>query len=731
MIFQLPFVIGFFNHPAMLAWLAAAAAPLVIHLLNRRKHREMPWAAMQYLLAAIRKSSRRIRIEQWLLLAIRTLLVVLLVLAMAEPVLEQTGLNLVAGQRTHKVLAIDGSYSMAYKAADQTRFERAKELAAKIVEESRQGDGFTLVLMATPPQVLVGTPALEPHEFLQEIEQLKLVHEGADLPATLVKIEEILAAARREHTRLAREEVYFLTDLGRTTWAPELRGADAVSEFRRRSQKLASSATVVVADLGQQGAENVAIVSAGAAEPYVTAARDVTLEAEVHNFGRQERPRYGVELYVDGRRAGETQVDLEPESSSTAGFTYRFDAPGEHQVEVRLAPDQLDVDNHRWLPLPGGRQLRVLCVNGRPAGGAVQGATDYLVVARSPRGPTDDRAAVRPEVVPDSALLELDLEPYDAVFLCNVGQFTPNEARVLQSYVKNGGGLVCFLGEQVKVENYNRQLSPDGLGVLPVRLGDVVEADPPAFFNPLGYEHPLTAPFRGRDRAGLLTTPVRRYFKLTAAEDSSAKTALEFANGDPAIVEQQYGRGRSIVVATSADRSWTPMPLGPSYVPIVQELLAEAVRGRIQQRNLRVGQPLGEVVRSAAVDLPVTIETPAGETQSARASAQGNETRWAYDDVDQSGFYRAEIGPPIAKSELFALNVDTAESNLAKLDLDELKSDIWPGVPFETFDGQSPVDAASTPTVRRDSLHQWILWAVLGLLLTEVGVACAVGRRSL
>ncbi|HVX63663.1 MAG TPA: BatA domain-containing protein [Pirellulales bacterium] len=728
---QLPALFAVFNHPVMLAWLAAAAAPLVIHLLNRRKHREMPWAAMQYLMAAIRKSSRRVRIEQWLLLAIRTLLVVLLVLAMAEPVLEQTGLTLVAGQRTHKVLVIDGSYSMAYKAADQTRFQRAKELAARIVEDSRQGDGFTLVLMAEPPRVLVGTPALEPHEFLQEIDQLQLVDEGADLSATLIKVEEILAAARREQTRLAREEIYFLTDLGRTTWAPELRGSEAVSEFRRRSQKLASSATVVVADLGQSGAENTAIVSCRAVEPYVTAAREATLEAEIRNFGRQERPGYGVELYVDGRRAGETQVDLQPEGTGAASFNYRFDAPGEHQIEFRLAGDQLDIDDHRWLSLPVVRQLRVLCVDGRPGGGAFEGAADYLLVALSPRGPTDDRSAVRPEVVPESALLELDLEPYDAVFLCNVGQFTPNEARVLESYVKHGGGLVCFLGDQVRAESYNRQLSPDGVGVLPVRLGETVEPKSPAFLDPLDYEHPLTAPFRGRESAGLLKTPVRRYIKLQLPEDSPAKTAIKFTGGDPAVVEQKTGRGRSIIVATSADRSWTAMPLGPGYLPIVQELLAEAVRGRIEQRNQRVGQPLGEVVRSVAVELPVTIQPPEGDPQTVRIVTDGRDSRWSYTDVGQSGFYRAEIGPPISKSELFALNVDTAESDLAKLDLDELRNDVWPGVPFETFDGQNPVDAPTAPIVRRDSLHQWILWAVFGLLLAEVGVACAFGRRSL
>ena len=53
--------------------------PILIHLLNRRKFREMRWAAMRFLLAAIRKNQRRIRIEQWLLLAIRTLLILLVV----------------------------------------------------------------------------------------------------------------------------------------------------------------------------------------------------------------------------------------------------------------------------------------------------------------------------------------------------------------------------------------------------------------------------------------------------------------------------------------------------------------------------------------------------------------------------------------------------------------------------------------------------------------------------
>src|SRR5436309_13210065 len=66
--FPLIWALGFAN-AALLYGLAAASVPIIIHLLNRRKYREVTWAALRFLLAAIRKNPRRIRIEQLILLA--------------------------------------------------------------------------------------------------------------------------------------------------------------------------------------------------------------------------------------------------------------------------------------------------------------------------------------------------------------------------------------------------------------------------------------------------------------------------------------------------------------------------------------------------------------------------------------------------------------------------------------------------------------------------------------
>ena len=53
----------------------AAAVPIIIHLLNRKRYVVINWAAMRFLLAAQKKNVRRLKLEQWLLLATRTLLV--------------------------------------------------------------------------------------------------------------------------------------------------------------------------------------------------------------------------------------------------------------------------------------------------------------------------------------------------------------------------------------------------------------------------------------------------------------------------------------------------------------------------------------------------------------------------------------------------------------------------------------------------------------------------------
>jgi hypothetical protein len=480
----------------MLGWLAAAAAPIVIHLWNKRKHREIEWAAMEYLLAAIRKNSRRIRVEQWLLLAIRTSIVVLAVLAVAGPYVQNFAGAFAVGEPTHKVLVIDSSYSMDYR-TNKTQFERAKQLAKQVVEQSSAADGFTLVQMGAPPRVVISSPVSESGTIAEEIENLELSHCGADLPAAMAQIDEMIQLAKAEQPNLGHAQVYFFTDLGSNTWKS---AADA------GTKRLASEANLFIVDVGQNQTENIALNSLRCVEPYATANRPLHFEAQITNYGRQPR-KQNVQWWINGERVREETVELAAGRQQAVGLEWKFDRAGNYAIEVRTPGDALEIDNHRWVSLDVRPKVNVLVVNGDGS----QQAPRQLVSALNPESDPAE-SPIHVEVASESALSEHDLSRYDAVFLSNVGQVTPAEAQILSRYANAGGSLVFFLGDRVQAERYNQELGGGREGSVRLLPAEPLRPSEVAQFtiDPLGYSHALVAEFAGNERAGLLTTPISK-----------------------------------------------------------------------------------------------------------------------------------------------------------------------------------------------------------------------------
>ena len=131
-----------FLNPMLLWGLALASIPLIIHLLFRRKFRRVEWAPMRYLKLSIQKNRQRIRLEQLLLLLLRTLAIMLLFFLVARPLLNASGLgNWLSGRsRASQILVIDDSLSMGYLDAGRSALDRAQDLAVSVIA-ARRGPG--------------------------------------------------------------------------------------------------------------------------------------------------------------------------------------------------------------------------------------------------------------------------------------------------------------------------------------------------------------------------------------------------------------------------------------------------------------------------------------------------------------------------------------------------------------------------------------------------------------
>ncbi len=403
---------------------------------------------------------------------------------------------------------------------------------------------------------------------------------------------------------------------------------------------------------------------------------------------------------------------------------------------MRLAPDLLDVDNHRWLSLPVKEQLRVLCVDGKPSARGRSAARPTTWPwrcrrARRRRG----RGEVQVEVASERELLERDLDAYDCIFLANVQQFTRNEAQVLSSYLRRGGGLVFFLGDQVRPDSYNEYLfaaarlahagaagaAGHDRGGEPVSLR--------AGRLPASHHRRFSRPGAGRpaDDAGLQIHQARR-----CRQDSQAKVALAFENGDPVIVEEQIeprpfdsrGHQRRCLLDHHAD-----------VAQLCAGRAGTAGRGRRAEAGRSATRPSGRrwaarfrtlATRRAGRRSAAGRRSPPGEAGRRRGLCLLDATARR---IKAACTWRSSARRCL-RNESFAVNVDTAESDLTKLDLAELRSDeVWPGISFEYNTSWQNLDERPSGEIsRRATFHPlYGCWDYGVLLAWCFGRETAVG----
>ena len=118
-----------FLQPFILWGLPLVLLPVIIHLINRLRHRPQPWAAMQFLISANRSSTSHAKLRQLLILLFRCLAVLTLVLFISRP-LAGGWLGWALSPAPDAILILlDRSASMETKLAGTTVTKRQQEPA--------------------------------------------------------------------------------------------------------------------------------------------------------------------------------------------------------------------------------------------------------------------------------------------------------------------------------------------------------------------------------------------------------------------------------------------------------------------------------------------------------------------------------------------------------------------------------------------------------------------------
>ncbi|MDA1261062.1 MAG: BatA domain-containing protein, partial [Planctomycetota bacterium] len=343
-----------FGAPWMLAALPLVAVPVIIHLLQRRRFRRVEFAAMEFLRRAMKRMRRRVLLEDVLLLALRTLAVLAIILALARPSAERPPGWLAEAARS-EIVILDSSLSMNHRSGGQTVFERASALAERMFEaaDPQRGARAALILAGIRAERLA---AGEPTAALAALQQLEGAGSGgADLNAALA----IALRTAEDFLLDAPPRVTVLTDLQAYAWDLAGDGAAALARL------VQAGVPVELVDAGARERDNVAVIALELPAKRLVLGDSADAIATIRNFGAASAEVHA-EALLDGDPIANVTLTLAAGEEVEWPFAVDPRLSGARTLEVRLAHDALIEDDARAVAFELSEALEMVIV-GEPA----------------------------------------------------------------------------------------------------------------------------------------------------------------------------------------------------------------------------------------------------------------------------------------------------------------------------------------------------------------------------
>ncbi|MGJ8644911.1 MAG: BatA domain-containing protein [Luteolibacter sp.] len=520
-----------FLSPLLLWFLAAASVPVIIHLLNKRRHKTVQWAAMQFLLKATRESRGKKKLRHILILTCRALGIAALAFAAARPVVSGL-LGWGAGTIDTVVLVLDRSASMEIRSGDGQAPRR--DLVLQKVRDAMSDLG-------NPRLVLIDSASGKAQEIpspdvLAEISATAPTGSSADFPTLLTTATEYLSSTT------GRAELWLASDLQSSNWRPEDENWAAV---RASLAALPQPPSVRVLSLTGESAPNTSFRLLGTRR----IADGLILDLELI---RSDDSRGSLVLPVTVSTNGASTTD----SVSLPGQSLRFQKTIRIKDETETGTGWLSIpadgnpqDNAVFFAYGPARPVKTLVVS---SGGEAAG---YLALAAAPPGFEKQSAEI--------------VDP--AAFPGNTGDTSmilwaaplPNgeNARRLQDFLSNGGQVVFLPTPDVSENEFAK-----------MKWQPVTSAEVGKFYILQDWDK-TDGPLRDGLDGNPIPAERLRAIKRSIPE-GDATVLARWEDGEPFITRKIVGRGTIWFIGSIPDYTWSNLGDADVLLPAAQRILA-------------------------------------------------------------------------------------------------------------------------------------------------------------
>ena len=660
--------------PIYLAGAAAIIAPILLHLRRRPPQDRVEFSTLMFLDASTPVPVSKRRLENWLLLLVRCLALILLALMFARPFMQSESTTASSADQATLIL-LDRSASMRRDDLWKRGIAESERLfkAAKITDRVAVAVFDRELTPVWTFEEDRNTPANRVAALQSRLAALAPTWNGTQLDRALIAAVPSFDAS----TAKLKKRIHLITDLQEGTHLDALRTiawpAELMLNVHRLDPATNDNLSIALAARDEEGSAD-ALIRIRLSNTRDSVLRDFTIAWD-------KAPK--TDSITAQIPPGASRILTAPPNSSNA-------------TTLSVSGDKYDFDNRLYIAPPQPRAVRIHFLGDEATRDEAAAPLYYLARALQPTAtlaPVLTAGKALPAQKPDLLVISGATPP--------VGAHTG-----LRDFVSAGGFLV-----EVATSSADAALLQTLTGIPGITVKEGDGNDDYRMLADVKIEHPLLKPFADpklRDFTKL------RFWKHRQIEIKDAGSKVEmlasFDNGQHAILSARIGKGMLIVLASGWHPGDSQLALSTKFVPLLYGWLAAAGFSHDPAATLLVGEELPLDAASAH-----TITGPDGKEQSLKAGEAFTTT--------QIGLYKVQSA---THSQILAVNLPPDEGRvlpLAPQKLAEygikLSSGADSAVGGETTDER----LTATDTEQRQQSWWYILLMLLAVLLLETWFA--------
>lgn len=659
-----------FTFPSFLFALFAIAIPIIIHLFQLRRFKQIVFSDIRFLKQITEQNQKQRNIKEWIILAARCLALACLVLAFAKPFIP---LNNKTINKSSKVVSVfvDNSFSMSQQNKEGQLLEVAKHKARDIVSYYSDNDLFQILTndFEGKHQRLI-----EKKDFLLYLDEVKISNQTKQFNKIIARQKQAF-----EGEVNSNKIVYIISDLQQ-------------NQFQQLAV-IDSSLQVNFIQIKPNVSNNISIDSAWIEQPLILPNTNTFLNIKISNYGNTEITDVPLVFKIDNVQKGIANITCKANSSAEVQLQFSLHDAQYHQAELSLLDNPVVFDDKLYLTLKAYNNQNIIAIN---ANKYIQNvyAIDENYKLQSFNSNTIDYSS---------------FSNASCIVLNEVAAISSGLQTELQKYINNGGVALIIPSANAidlsKTNTFLQQLNApqllaannQNLKVSRINVFDEV-------FKNVFSKIPETAnwPTLSKNYAMQLNSGIKGYNIATLNNEA------------PFIFKSRYGKGYVYLISTPLQNDWSNFTEHALFVPFMLRLpLVNKQSGALYYNmDKPVNYAFDKNTNSKVVYLKDNKDEIAFDVNNNESKSTAN-----ISGVKQAGSYQVFEKNKSDVLATISFNLNRNESNL-NIIADDSLSNINAAI-IQTADLQKHQKEIEL-NYNGTQLWRWFLLAALAFILVEV-----------